>query len=46
MGLLAGPATIGLLSDAVGLRSALLLVVVLCLAAAALANSLGRGRVA
>lgn len=40
VGLMAGPATIGLLSDGVGLRSALLLVVVLCLAAAVLARAL------
>ena len=42
-GLMAGPAAIGLLSDAVGLRSALLLVVVaLCMAAAMLARAVGR----
>ena len=46
VGLMAGPATIGLLSDAAGLRSALLVVVVLCLVAAALAGSIRRGRVA
>ena len=46
VGLMAGPATIGLLSDLAGLRSALLVVVVLCLVAAALAGSLGPRRVA
>lgn len=46
VGLMAGPATIGLLSDAASLRSALLVVVALCLAAAALASSIGRDRVA
>ena len=40
VGLMAGPATIGLLSDAAGLRSALLVVVALCLLAAALAGAL------
>lgn len=40
VGLMAGPATIGLLSDAAGLRSALLLVVALCLMVAALAGGL------
>ena len=39
VGLMAGPATIGALSDAVGLRSALLLVVALCLVAAAAGGS-------
>jgi len=42
VGLMAGPATIGILSDATGLRSALALVVALCLLAAALAARLGR----
>ena len=45
VGLMAGPATIGLLSDAAGLRSALLVPLVLCLAAA-LATSVGRRAVA
>jgi MFS family permease len=40
VGLMAGPATIGLLSDAAGLRSALVVVVVVCLAASALAVAL------
>lgn len=40
VGLMAGPATIGLLSDAGGLRCALVLVVALCLVAAALAGAL------
>ena len=40
VGLMAGPATIGLLADAGGLRTALVLVVILCVAAAALAGSL------
>ncbi|HEX5911105.1 MAG TPA: MFS transporter [Thermoleophilaceae bacterium] len=39
VGLTAGPATIGLLSDAVGLRQALLLVVALALVASALAGA-------
>ena len=42
VGLMAGPATIGALSDATGLRSALLLVVALCLVAATLAGRVGR----
>ncbi|MEK6228614.1 MAG: MFS transporter [Actinomycetota bacterium] len=42
VGLMAGPATIGALSDAAGLRSALLLVVALSLLAAVLAGRLGR----
>jgi len=42
VGLMAGPATIGVLSDGAGLRSALLLVVVLCLTAAVLAGRLSR----
>ena len=42
VGLMAGPATIGILSDATGLRSALALVVALCLLAAVLAGRLGR----
>jgi MFS family permease len=48
VGLMAGPATIGLLSDAASLRGALVLVVALCLAAAALAAAVNpaRGRVA
>ena len=46
VGLMAGPATIGLLSDAAGLRSALLVVVAVCLIAAALASSVGRAPVA
>jgi len=41
VGLMAGPATIGILSDATGLRSALALVVALCLLAAVLAGRLG-----
>lgn len=44
VGLMAGPATIGLLSDAAGLRSALVVVVVLCLVASGLAAALGRPR--
>ncbi len=44
VGLMAGPATIGLLADAGGLRTALVLVVVLCVAAAALAGSLRTAR--
>ena len=44
VGLMAGPATIGLLSDAASLRAALLVVVGLCLSAALLARSLGGGR--
>ena len=40
VGLMAGPASIGLLSDAAGLRSALLVVVALCLWAAVLAGAL------
>ena len=44
VGLMAGPATIGLLSDAAGLRSALVVVVALCLVAAALAGSVRGGR--
>ena len=43
VGLTAGPATIGLLSDAAGLRQALVLVVVLALVAAALAGAARRG---
>ena len=39
VGLTAGPATIGLLSDAAGLRQALLLVVALALVASALAGA-------
>jgi fucose permease len=39
VGLMTGPALIGLLSDAAGLRQALLLVVALCVAAAALSRS-------
>ena len=42
MGLMAGPATIGALSDATGLRTALLLVMALCLVATALAGRVGR----
>ena len=44
VGLTAGPATIGLLADAGGLRTALVVVVVLCVAAAALAGSLRTSR--
>jgi MFS family permease len=40
VGLMAGPATVGVLSEAAGLRSALFVVVALCLAAAALAGAL------
>ena len=40
VGLMAGPATIGVLSEAASLRSALLVVVVLCCTAAALAGAL------
>ena len=43
VGLTAGPATIGLLSDAAGLRQALVLVVVLALVAATLAGAARRG---
>ena len=43
VGLTAGPATIGLLSDAVGLRQALLLVVALAVVASALAGAAGSG---
>jgi MFS family permease len=42
VGLMAGPATIGVLSDGAGLRSALALVVALCLVAAVLARRLDR----
>ena len=42
VGLMAGPATIGLISEAVGLRLALLVVVALCLGAALLARAVGR----
>jgi predicted MFS family arabinose efflux permease len=42
VGLMAGPATIGLLSDAASLRAALLVVVALCVVAAALGGALGR----
>jgi MFS family permease len=44
VGLMAGPATIGLLSDAASLRTALVLVVALCLAAAALAAAVSPER--
>ena len=43
VGLMAGPATIGLLSEAAGLRSALIVVVALCVAAAVAAAALGEG---
>ena len=39
MGLLTGPPVVGLLSEVVGLRAALVLVVVLCATAAALAGA-------
>ncbi len=42
VGFIAGPATIGALSDAAGLRSALLPVVALCLLTVVLAGRLGR----
>ena len=42
VGLTAGPATIGLFSDAAGLRQALLLVVVLCVLASALSGAARR----
>jgi hypothetical protein len=44
LGFVAGPALIGLLSDATSLPAALALVAVLCLAAAALAGAAGGGR--
>jgi MFS family permease len=43
VGLTAGPASIGLLSDAAGLRQALLLVLILCLAATLVGGAAGRG---
>ena len=44
LGFIAGPALIGLLSDATSLPTALALVAVLCLAAAALGRAAGRSR--
>ena len=44
VGLMAGPATIGLLSEAASLRAALILVVALCIVCAGLARMVDRGR--
>jgi MFS family permease len=44
LGFIAGPALIGLLSDATSLPAALVLVAVLCLGAAALGGAAGRSR--